>query len=152
MALNLNEVPDFEGLPIGEHTVKITGYESVTNPNSGNEGFTFKVEDRHGRKHRVTIWTTKDNGASPNLISLKRFARACSLTEADLARWEPTMMVGRYFLAHVEQNKRRPEYTEIERYDKADVKAGAVPPSQVPAPPPPPPEREPGEDDDSLPF
>lgn len=156
MALNLNDVPDFDGLPIGEHTVKVTGYEGVTNPGTGNEGYTFKVEDRHGRKHKVTIWTTKDNGASPNLISLKRFARACGLTEQQLGRWEPNMMAGKYFLAHVEQDKRKPEFTVIERYEKTEVKAAAVPPAPIPAPPPAPPpqptERQPGEDDDKLPF
>ena len=157
MAITLNEVPDYEGLPVGEHTVKITGYDSLTNPSTGNSGFTFKCEDRHGRKHKLTIWTTKENGASPNLISLKRFAKACGLRDDQMGRWEPNVMVGRYFLAHVEVDKRNPQYTVIERFDPAMVataqaSAKAAPAPTIPAPVPASSfdERQPGEDD--LPF
>jgi hypothetical protein len=144
MALNLNDVPDFEGLPVGEHTVKVTAYEGVTNHSTGNEGFMFKVEDQHGRKHRVTIWTTKDNGQSPNLISLKRFAKACGLKESEMARWEPNVMQGRYFLAHVEVDKRNPQYTVIDRFDPSPLQKPTA--AAAPAPPPQP------AVEDQLPF
>ena len=156
MAINLNEVPDFEGLPVGEHTLKITDYKAVTNEKTGNNGFEFKVQDRHGRSGSITIWTTKDNGAAPNLISLKRFAKACGIREDQMGRWEPNVMAGRYFLGHVEPNPRNPKYTVIERFEPAILATAQASAKSAPAPIPAPvsassfDERQPGEDD--LPF
>ena len=159
MAINLNEVPDLEGLPVGEHTVKIIDYKAVTNETSGNNGYEFYVEDRKKLKHRVTIWTTQKNGTENNFKTLKRFAKACGLTEHQQGAWEPHMMPGKYFIAHVEIDKRNPKYTVIERFDPAILATAqaSAKMTELPHKPAPAPvaasviaERQPGEDD--LPF
>src|SRR5690606_31867527 len=114
---DLSNVPDFEGLPVGTYAVKVYDFESVTNPRSGNEGLAFKVRNAQGQTGKYTIWTTKENGTAANLIGLKKFAKACGVSDAEMRQFQPAMMTGLKFMATVEVNKERPEYTNIVRAD-----------------------------------
>jgi hypothetical protein len=156
---DLSNVPDFEGLPVGTYLVKVYDFEPVTNPRSGNEGLAFKVKNAQGQTGKYTVWTTKDNGTTANLIGLKKLAKTCGITPEEMRGFQPAMLTGLKFIATVEVNKDKPEFTNVVRADpmpkEAQGDVGAQTASQqtravAPTPPQQAPERELGDDD--LPF
>lgn len=88
---NLNDVPDSQFIDnAGTHNVVIREIKNYTSPEKGTPGKVLVLQDEFGRTMRHTYWLTP--GSMP---FVKMLARACGLTEQQMAVFTWSMVMGK---------------------------------------------------------
>lgn len=122
-------------LQAGEYEVTITGFDTGTNPHTGNQCVQFTVEDSGGRKSRATFWLTHKA-----MVILASFAKTCGLTRQECHAYDPehpnshAILVNRKVGVTVSPDERNSKYHHVTGWWKTGTrKTGPAPPSAQPA-------------------
>ena len=128
MPFDLSNTPDSLRLEPGKHVVKIVDYYLKT-MDSGAECCEYTVVTRSKLKGRCTIWFRGKEGAKSEfgMVQLKRLAKACGLTAAQMAKFDWPHLKEKVFTAHVREDNRNPQYTEVYDFSPADSPSAAPP-------------------------
>jgi hypothetical protein len=110
---------DSQGLPVGTHKVMIVGEEAAKNDAGVVAEYEILEGDHKGSRGKVWYLTKHENQQTSNIAksNLKRIADA-----SGKALTPEVPLKGRVLTVKVRQQKKNPQYTEVEKYLPEDYR------------------------------